>query len=94
MRDIFNCYNIAIAECDEDPSIVTIPESEGERAVAGPPLHIVDVMKPLKLREVNIGMEEQPKLAKIGNYWDDDTVGNVAELLTEYQDLFSTVFGA
>ena len=25
---------------------------------------------------------------KIGDYWDDDTVGKVAELLTEYQDLF------
>ena len=59
-----------------------------------PPLQIVDVTQPLKLREVNIGMEEQPKLAKIGDYLDDDTVEKVAELLTEYQDLFSTVFGA
>ena len=44
----------------------------------------MDVMKPLKLREVNIGTEEQPKLAKIGDYWDDEIVGKVVELLTEY----------
>ena len=37
-------------------------------------------------------MEEQPKLAKIGDYWDDDIVGKVAELLTEYQDLFLMKF--
>ena len=35
-------------------------------------------------------MEEQPKLDKIGDYWDDDTIGKVSKLLTEYQDLFLT----
>ena len=52
----------------------------------------MDVTKPLKLWEVNIGMEEKPKLAKIGDYWDDETIGKVAELLTEYQDLFPIKF--
>ena len=51
---------------------------------------MVDVTKPLKLKEVNIGTNEQPKLAKIGDYWDDDIVGNIAELLTKYQDQFPT----
>ena len=37
-------------------------------------------------------MKEQPKLAKIGDYWDDDIVGKVAELLTEYHDLFPMKF--
>ena len=37
-------------------------------------------------------MEEQPNLAKIGDYWDDDTVGKIVELLTEYQDMFPTNF--
>ena len=48
--------------------------------------------KPLKLREVNIGIEEQPELAKIGDYRDDDTIGKVAELLMEYQDMFPMKF--
>ena len=29
-----------------------------------------------------------PKIASIGNYWDDRTIGQVADLLQEYQDLF------
>ena len=37
-------------------------------------------------------MEEKLKLAKIVDYWDDDTVGKVAKLLTEYKDLFPTNF--
>ena len=53
---------------------------------------MVDVTKPLKLKEVNIGMEEKPKLAKIGDYWDYDRVGNIVELLTGYQNLFPTNF--
>ena len=92
MQDIVNCCNLSIKECDEDPRNVSIPDSEGERAIAGPPLQTIDVIKTMKLWEVNIGIEEQPKLAKIGDYWDDDTVGKVAELLTEYQDLFPKKF--
>lgn len=46
----------------------------------------------MKLWEVNIGTTEQPKLAKIWDYWDDDTVRKVAKLLTEYQDLFPSKF--
>ena len=92
MQDIVNCHNLSMEECDKDPRNVSIPESEGKRAIYRPPLQTVDVTKPLKLREFNIGMEEQPKLAKIGDYWDDDTIGRFVELLKEYQDLFPTKF--
>ena len=37
-------------------------------------------------------MEAEPKFAKIGDYWDDETVDKVSELLREYQDLFLTKF--
>ena len=33
-------------------------------------------------------MKEHPKLANIGDYWDENIVGKVVELLTEYRDLF------
>ena len=92
MRDIANCCNIMIAEEEDNPHNVSIPESEGDRAVVGPSLQMVYVNKPLKLREVNIGTTTQPKLAKIGDYWDNDTINKVAKLLTEYQDLFPTKF--
>ena len=37
-------------------------------------------------------MEAQPNFANIGDYWDEDTVDKVAELLCEYQYLFPTNF--
>ena len=85
MRYIFNCHSLAREQGEDDLRSISILELEGERAVARPPLQEVDVTKPLKLREVNIGMEEHPNLANIGDYWDEDTVGKVAELLIEYQ---------
>ena len=92
MQDIVNCHSLEREEGEDDPQSVSIPESEGERVVEGPPLKEVDVTKPLKLCEVNIRTKEHPKLAKIGDYWDENTVGKVAELLIEYQDLFPTKF--
>ena len=74
-------------ECDEDPRNITIPELEGEHTVSGPPLQTIDVTKALKLKEVNIGTEEKPNLAKIGDYQDNDTIGKVMELLMEWQGL-------
>ena len=32
------------------------------------------------------------KIASIGNYWDDRTIGQIIDLLQEYQDLFPTKF--
>ena len=48
--------------------------------------------QPLKTRTVNIGSEENPKYATIGDYWDDEMVSKVTQLLHEYQDLFPTKF--
>jgi hypothetical protein len=42
--------------------------------------------------KVNIGMKEKLKFANIGDNWNDETVENIAYLLREYQDLFSTTF--
>ena len=92
MQDTVHFHNMTIEECDKDPRNFLISKSKGEHAVAGPLLQTVGVTKPMKLREVNIGTKKQPKLAKIGDYWDDDTVRKVVELLIEYQDLFPTKF--
>ena len=43
--------------------------------------------QPLKIRKVNIGSEEMPKYATIGDYWDEEMVSKVTQLLHEYQDL-------
>jgi hypothetical protein len=35
---------------------------------------------------------ENPKMASIGDYWDEKTVEIIIELLCEYNDLFPTTF--
>ena len=44
--------------------------------------------QPLKIKKVNIGSPENPKLSNIGDYWDDETVGKITDLLHEFQYLF------
>ena len=44
------------------------------------------------MRQVNIGSEEIPKYATIGDYWDEEMVRKVTQLLHKYQDLFSKKF--
>jgi len=85
------CYNFTIDE-DDDPRNINIPESEGSRAVVGPTLECPEIIEKLKIKKVNIGTEETPKIASIRNYWDDKTIGHIADLLQEYQYLFPTKF--
>ena len=44
------------------------------------------------MQTVNIGSEENPKYATIGDYWDDEMVSKVTQLIHEYQDLSLTGF--
>ena len=48
--------------------------------------------QPIKINKVNIGIGKTPKLASVGNYWDDATISNITKLLHEYQYLFPTKF--
>jgi hypothetical protein len=41
---------------------------------------------------MNIGSEEHPKLASIGDYWDEQTMTEIQALLREYEDLFPKIF--
>ena len=41
-------------------------------------------ISPLKVKKVNIGSPESPKFANIGDYWDDETVGNITDFLHEF----------
>ena len=89
--NVIECYNLAIDE-DDDLRNINIPKSEGYCEVHGPAVEAPKVTHPLKTRKVNIGSEEIPKYATIGDYWDEEMVSKVTELLHEYQDLFSTKF--
>jgi hypothetical protein len=49
-------------------------------------------VQPIKTQKVNIGTKEYPKFTQIGDYWDDETIEKIADLLHEYQDLFPMTF--
>ena len=46
----------------------------------------------LKIKKVNIGSPGHPTFSNIGDYWDDEIVGKITDLLHEFQDLFPTQF--
>jgi hypothetical protein len=71
---------------------VQVPETEWECVVEGLELEYDAYVKPLRVNKVNIGMTENPKFEKIGDYWNEEIVVKIANLLHEYQDLFSTTF--
>lgn len=86
------CYKIEGAKSeDQEPCEVHIRETKGERVVEG--LEISrNYSEPLKTVKVNIGTSEVPKFSFIGDYWDEQTVCKITNLLHEYQDLFPTKF--
>ena len=83
MENARECYNFTIDE-DDDPRNINIPKSEGSCVVARPTLDCPKITEKLKIKKVNIRTEETPKIASIGNYWDDRTIGQIVDLLQEY----------
>jgi hypothetical protein len=74
------CYNFTIEE-DENPRDINILESEGSSAVVGPPLECLEVTAKLRIKKINIESEAELKLASIGDYWDEKTIGQIVDLL-------------
>ena len=46
----------------------------------------------MKIKKLNIGSPKNPKLANIGDYWNEELVAKITDLLHEYQNLFPTNF--
>jgi hypothetical protein len=46
----------------------------------------------IKVKKFNIGITENPKMANIGDYWDEKTIERIMELLCEYSDMFPKIF--
>jgi hypothetical protein len=86
-----SCYNINVDD-DDDPKKVNITKIGGQRNVEGTGVELPFIGQPINIKKVNIGIEETPKLANVGDYWDVATIDKITELLHEYQDLFSTNF--
>jgi hypothetical protein len=55
-------------------------------------MDLEDYAAPLNIKKVNIGIVENLKMASIGDYWDNQTVERITELLCEYTELFPRKF--
>jgi hypothetical protein len=56
---------------------VKIVEAEGHRDIEGPGVELPFIGHPIKIKKVNIGTEQAPKLANVGDYWDDSTIDKI-----------------
>ena len=83
------CYNLA-RDSDDDLTNIKIPESEGTRIVEGSGISNDQLLNPLKIKKVNIGSLENPKFTNIGDYWDEETIVKIMDLMHEYHDLSPT----
>ena len=61
------CYNLS-GDPDDDLTNINILESEGSHEVEGSGISSEQFVKPLKIKKVNIGLEDNPKFANIGDY--------------------------
>jgi len=59
---------VTAEEEDEDARKINIPEIEGHREVKGLQIENPNIIAPLKMKQVNIGTEAEPKFAKIRDY--------------------------
>jgi hypothetical protein len=91
LQKLQGCYNINVDE-DNDPRKVKIAETKGQRDIEGPRVEIPFIGQLIKIKKVNIGTKQTPKLANVGDYWDASTIDKITELLHEYRDLFPTKF--
>ena len=46
----------------------------------------------MKRNKHNIGIETNPKMAIVGDYWDEVIVSQVIDLIKEYEDMFPSTF--
>ena len=87
------CYNVS-GELEDDDEIrnINISETEGSKDVPAFDIPTNPMIQSMKVRKFNIGMEENPKFASVGDYWDEETMEKIIDLLHEFQDLFPTKF--
>ena len=76
------CYNFT-GDPDDDLTNINIQELEGMRAVEGNGISSDKFLKLLKVKKVNIGSPNSSKFTNIGDYWDDETIVKIIELLHE-----------
>ena len=86
------CYNVSGELDDDDLWNIKVLETEGIRDVSALDVPTDPMNQPLKIKKVNIRTEENPKFANVGDYWDEEMMEKITDLLHEFQDLFPTKF--
>ena len=93
MQSMMECYNLSGKLKDNDElRNINILETEGSRDVAALDVPTNPMTQLPKIKKVNIGTEENLKFANIGDYWNEETMAKIMDLLHEFQDLFPTKF--
>ena len=92
MQSMMECYNVSGESDDDDLQNINIPKIEGSRNVATLDKPTDPMNHPLNIRKFNIGTEENQKFASVGDYWDEETMVKIIDLLHEFQDLFPRIF--
>ena len=88
---MMTCYNMSGELEDDDEHLnVNIPEFEGSHGVASPEVPTDSMNQPLRIHKVNIGSVENLKFANDGDYWGEETMAKIIDLLHEFQDLSPT----
>jgi hypothetical protein len=78
VKELLLCYHVQREAPDEDNSRdIQIEEVESEREVKVPPLELEVIDVSIKVKKFNIGTMENPKMASIGDYWDEKTVESI-----------------
>ena len=69
MQLMMECYNVSGEPKDDDELWnINILGTKGNRDVATPYIPSNPMNQPLKIRKVNIGIEENPKFSSVGEY--------------------------
>jgi hypothetical protein len=80
------------ASDEDDPCNIHIREIEGERGLERPSLESEVFVALVKVKKFNTDTTDNPKMASIGDYWDEKIVEMITKLLREYNDMFPTNF--
>jgi hypothetical protein len=84
-KELLSCYRMQEEEASDEDDLcdIQIEDEKGKREVEGPPIESKVISASIRVKKVDIGIAEHPKMASIGDYWDEQTVESITELLRE-----------
>jgi hypothetical protein len=78
VKELLSCYHVQEEVLDEyDTHDIHIEEVEGKREVVGRPLESEVISALIKVKKVHIGTMDNPKMASIGDYQDENIVESI-----------------